>query len=322
MLLQASAQLAAASPPAGKENNFPPLPRFVPLKPCFYQDFSDEIPVEHQVLVKRIYRLWMCEPRGAGGVPAEGVRPRPARGWWGSPWPQRPLVTAPPSPTCPSSLLCHSGCEPGGLPGLVDRGWSGGQLRPGHALAAALHALQLRVLVPACVQGLPVSLPWGLSGRRTSDPLQAVGPTEAVLSDPWGAGSACPGRASPVTDRAPPPVWCGRYVTVGCGLGVAGMEPRVRDTGQVVPAELCPLGALEWSHRGEVWHSAPASASLDRGTTLRLLRSPMSRVSIASPQPPQTPFCLWICLFWTFSAVQSHPWVVFRVSFSEHKPLH
>lgn len=57
-------------PPAGKENNFPPLPRFVPLKPCFYQDFSDEIPVEHQVLVKRIYRLWMCEPRGAGGVPA------------------------------------------------------------------------------------------------------------------------------------------------------------------------------------------------------------------------------------------------------------
>ncbi|CAO2641409.1 Secretory carrier-associated membrane protein 4 [Lemmus lemmus] len=40
-------------------NNFPPLPRFVPLKPCFYQDISEEIPVEHQVLVKRIYRLWM-----------------------------------------------------------------------------------------------------------------------------------------------------------------------------------------------------------------------------------------------------------------------
>lgn len=47
--------------PAGKENNFPPLPSFVPLKPCFYQDFSDEIPIEHQVLVKRIYRLWLCE---------------------------------------------------------------------------------------------------------------------------------------------------------------------------------------------------------------------------------------------------------------------
>lgn len=53
--------------PAGKENNFPPLPHFLPLKPCFYQDFSDEIPVEHQVLVKRIYRLWMCEPLGNGG---------------------------------------------------------------------------------------------------------------------------------------------------------------------------------------------------------------------------------------------------------------
>ncbi|KAM4888241.1 secretory carrier-associated membrane protein 4 isoform 2-T3 [Thomomys bottae] len=44
---------------SGKENNFPPLPKFIPLKPCFYQDFADEIPIEHQVLVKRIYRLWL-----------------------------------------------------------------------------------------------------------------------------------------------------------------------------------------------------------------------------------------------------------------------
>ncbi|XP_029773441.1 secretory carrier-associated membrane protein 4 [Suricata suricatta] len=42
-----------------KENNFPPLPKFIPLKPCFYQNFSDEIPIEHQLLVKRIYRLWL-----------------------------------------------------------------------------------------------------------------------------------------------------------------------------------------------------------------------------------------------------------------------
>uniref|UniRef100_G3UMB4 Secretory carrier-associated membrane protein n=1 Tax=Loxodonta africana TaxID=9785 RepID=G3UMB4_LOXAF len=48
--------------PAEKENNFPPLPKFIPVKPCFYQNFSDEIPIEHQVLVKRIYHLWMCEP--------------------------------------------------------------------------------------------------------------------------------------------------------------------------------------------------------------------------------------------------------------------
>ncbi|XP_066198756.1 secretory carrier-associated membrane protein 4 isoform X4 [Saccopteryx leptura] len=44
---------------SGKENNFPPLPKFIPLKPCFYQNFSDEIPIEHQVLVKRIYQLWL-----------------------------------------------------------------------------------------------------------------------------------------------------------------------------------------------------------------------------------------------------------------------
>uniref|UniRef100_A0A452TI57 Secretory carrier-associated membrane protein n=1 Tax=Ursus maritimus TaxID=29073 RepID=A0A452TI57_URSMA len=33
-----------------KENNFPPLPKFIPLKPCFYQNFSDEIPMEHHLL--------------------------------------------------------------------------------------------------------------------------------------------------------------------------------------------------------------------------------------------------------------------------------
>uniref|UniRef100_A0A803TGG7 Secretory carrier-associated membrane protein n=1 Tax=Anolis carolinensis TaxID=28377 RepID=A0A803TGG7_ANOCA len=44
-----------------KVNNFPPLPKFIPLKPCFYQNFADEIPVDHQNLVQKIYRLWMCE---------------------------------------------------------------------------------------------------------------------------------------------------------------------------------------------------------------------------------------------------------------------
>lgn len=58
---QAPGRHSGRGVPAGKENNFPPLPSFVPLKPCFYQDFSDEIPIEHQVLVKRIYRLWLCE---------------------------------------------------------------------------------------------------------------------------------------------------------------------------------------------------------------------------------------------------------------------
>ncbi|XP_069758781.1 secretory carrier-associated membrane protein 5 isoform X2 [Narcine bancroftii] len=40
------------------ENNFPPLPKFIPLKPCFYQDFN-EIPDQHRILAKRIYNLWM-----------------------------------------------------------------------------------------------------------------------------------------------------------------------------------------------------------------------------------------------------------------------
>lgn len=42
------------------EPNFPPLPGFVPLKPCFYQDF-DEIPEQHRSMCKKMYHLWMCE---------------------------------------------------------------------------------------------------------------------------------------------------------------------------------------------------------------------------------------------------------------------
>ncbi|KAK9409147.1 secretory carrier-associated membrane protein 4 [Crotalus adamanteus] len=44
---------------AEKVNNFPPLPKFIPLKPCFYQNFTDEIPIDYQTLVRRIYRLWI-----------------------------------------------------------------------------------------------------------------------------------------------------------------------------------------------------------------------------------------------------------------------
>ncbi|KAK5873703.1 hypothetical protein PBY51_018720 [Eleginops maclovinus] len=40
------------------EPNFPPLPGFIPLKPCFYQDF-DEIPEQHRSLCKKMYHLWM-----------------------------------------------------------------------------------------------------------------------------------------------------------------------------------------------------------------------------------------------------------------------
>lgn len=40
---------------------------------------------------------------------------------------------------------------------MVDRRWLGNQLWPGLGVAASLLPLQLRVLVPACLQGLPVS---------------------------------------------------------------------------------------------------------------------------------------------------------------------
>ncbi|XP_012670265.1 secretory carrier membrane protein 2, like [Clupea harengus] len=43
----------------GPENNWPPLPKFFPIKPCFYQDFDEEIPVEYHRVSKMMYYLWM-----------------------------------------------------------------------------------------------------------------------------------------------------------------------------------------------------------------------------------------------------------------------
>ncbi|XP_056273338.1 secretory carrier-associated membrane protein 2 [Pseudoliparis swirei] len=45
--------------PSGKQNNWPPLPKRFPIKPCFYQDFSEEIPPESQRVCRMIYYLWM-----------------------------------------------------------------------------------------------------------------------------------------------------------------------------------------------------------------------------------------------------------------------
>uniref|UniRef100_A0A3B4X246 Secretory carrier-associated membrane protein n=1 Tax=Seriola lalandi dorsalis TaxID=1841481 RepID=A0A3B4X246_SERLL len=38
-------------------NNFPPLPQFLRIKPCFYQNIEEEIPTPHQQLVRRVYTL-------------------------------------------------------------------------------------------------------------------------------------------------------------------------------------------------------------------------------------------------------------------------
>ncbi|KAM6937027.1 secretory carrier-associated membrane protein 2 [Xenentodon cancila] len=42
-----------------KVNNWPPLPKNFPIKPCFYQDFSEDIPPEYQRVCKMMYYLWM-----------------------------------------------------------------------------------------------------------------------------------------------------------------------------------------------------------------------------------------------------------------------
>ncbi|XP_061617121.1 secretory carrier membrane protein 2, like isoform X1 [Phyllopteryx taeniolatus] len=41
------------------ENNWPPMPKFFPVKPCFYQDFEADIPEEYRRICKRMYYLWM-----------------------------------------------------------------------------------------------------------------------------------------------------------------------------------------------------------------------------------------------------------------------
>uniref|UniRef100_A0A3B3B957 Secretory carrier-associated membrane protein n=1 Tax=Oryzias melastigma TaxID=30732 RepID=A0A3B3B957_ORYME len=40
-------------------NNFPPLPKFLRIKPCFYQKIDEEIPAQYQQLVHRVFTLWI-----------------------------------------------------------------------------------------------------------------------------------------------------------------------------------------------------------------------------------------------------------------------
>ncbi|CAB1331418.1 unnamed protein product, partial [Coregonus sp. 'balchen'] len=47
-------------------NNFPPLPQFLRIKPCFYQNVEEEIPAPHRQLVRRVYNLWMSWWAGGG----------------------------------------------------------------------------------------------------------------------------------------------------------------------------------------------------------------------------------------------------------------
>jgi len=46
---------------AERKNNFPPLPSWCPVQPCFYQDLSVEIPLEFQRIVRLAYYFWIGE---------------------------------------------------------------------------------------------------------------------------------------------------------------------------------------------------------------------------------------------------------------------
>ncbi|KAE8589127.1 hypothetical protein XENTR_v10022897 [Xenopus tropicalis] len=53
-------QSAALGASGTRQNNWPPLPSFCPVKPCFYQDISVEIPQDFQKTVSIMYYLWLC----------------------------------------------------------------------------------------------------------------------------------------------------------------------------------------------------------------------------------------------------------------------
>ncbi|XP_074422996.1 secretory carrier-associated membrane protein 3 [Larus michahellis] len=53
-------QNAALGGTAARMNNWPPLPSFCPVKPCFYQDIPVEIPADFQKTVSTMYYLWMA----------------------------------------------------------------------------------------------------------------------------------------------------------------------------------------------------------------------------------------------------------------------
>lgn len=50
---------AALGNAATRQNNWPPLPSFCPVQPCFYQDIPLEIPQECQKTMNTMYYLWL-----------------------------------------------------------------------------------------------------------------------------------------------------------------------------------------------------------------------------------------------------------------------
>uniref|UniRef100_A0A3Q1FIW6 Secretory carrier-associated membrane protein n=1 Tax=Acanthochromis polyacanthus TaxID=80966 RepID=A0A3Q1FIW6_9TELE len=44
-----------------KENNWPPLPKFSPVNPCFYQDFEEEIPEDYRRISRPHTKTWLLK---------------------------------------------------------------------------------------------------------------------------------------------------------------------------------------------------------------------------------------------------------------------
>jgi len=56
-----------------RANNWPPIPSFIPLQPCFYQDIQVEIPSQFQRIVQLAYYLWLLY---AGTLVVNGIASR------------------------------------------------------------------------------------------------------------------------------------------------------------------------------------------------------------------------------------------------------
>jgi hypothetical protein len=56
---QRQQQQGGGAPRGGQPHNFPPIPSYIPIEPCFYQDIDVEIPVQFQETVRLVYYVYL-----------------------------------------------------------------------------------------------------------------------------------------------------------------------------------------------------------------------------------------------------------------------
>ncbi|KAJ1346298.1 hypothetical protein KIN20_001056 [Parelaphostrongylus tenuis] len=56
---QQNINTGVSGPDAPRPHNWPPLPKFIPIEPCFYQDIEVEIPVQFQKTVTLVYYVFL-----------------------------------------------------------------------------------------------------------------------------------------------------------------------------------------------------------------------------------------------------------------------